>query len=192
MQSRSCSRDASRRSSAVFLAVFLLCTAGLGGQEISLTVTRDRLLVSARIVFRWEKQEELFSTLREGLESRITFTVRAFERKTGLLAVLGDRLLAERTIARSAFFNFLDGTYVVEDDAGGRAIYTDLEALLKGFFTIDAAALVRLRPERLAPCYVMARAQFEPVRLMPPLTIVSLAGAAATSATPWVRAEMPK
>ena len=174
------------------LLVFLLCAAGLGGQEISLTVTRDGLLVSARIVFRWDKQDELFSTLREGLESRISFTVRAFERKTGLLAVLGDRLLVERTIARSAFFNFLDGTYVVEDEAGGRVIYSDLEALLKGFFTVETAALVRLRPERLAPCYVMARAQFEPVRLMPPLTIVSLAGAAATSSTPWVGAEMPR
>jgi hypothetical protein len=39
--------------------------------------------------------------------------------------------------------------------------------------------------------YAIARAQFEPVRLMPPLTLVVLAGAAATSTTPWTRKELP-
>jgi hypothetical protein len=207
MQSRICSRTASRRNSGgdsrvsrvgfaprlgLLLALLLLAAADLGAQDLSLTVSRDSLLVSAGIVFRWDRQAELFSTLREGLESRITFTLRAFEKTPGMFAFLGDRLLAERTIARSAFFNFLDGTYVVEDDAGARATYTDLGALLKGFFTVEKTALARLRPERLAPCYVVARAQFDPVRLMPPLSIVSLAGAAATHTTAWVREEMPK
>ena len=201
MQSKSSSRDASRRSNAgrgaeptrpAILALLLLAAAGLGAQDISLTVSRDRLLVSAEIVFRWDRQAELLATLREGLESRITFTLRAYEKTPGFFAFLGDRLLAERTIARSAFFNFLDGTYVVEDDAGARATYIDLGALLKGFFTVEKMALARLRPEHLAPCYVVARAQFDPVRLMPPLSIVSLAGAAATHTTAWVREEMPR
>ena len=122
----------------------------------------------------------------------MTFTLRAFEKTPGFFAFLGDRLLAERTIARSAFFNFLDGTYVIEDDAGARATYIDLGALLKGFFTVEKMTLARLRPEHLAPCYVVARAQFDPVRLMPPLSIVSLAGAAATHTTAWVREEMPR
>lgn len=201
MQSKSSSRDASRRSNAgrgaeptrpAILALLLLAAAGLGAQDISLTVSRDRLLVSAEIVFRWDRQAELLATLREGLESRITFTLRAYEKTPGFFAFLGDRLLAERTIARSAFFNFLDGTYVVEDDAGARATYIDLGALLKGFFTVEKMTLARLRPEHLAPCYVVARAQFDPVRLMPPLSIVSLAGAAATHTTAWVREEMPR
>ena len=34
-------------------------------------------------------------TLRDGLESRITFTVRLYERRTGLAAILGDALLDE-------------------------------------------------------------------------------------------------
>ncbi len=192
MQSRNSSRTASRRSRTVLLALLLLSAAGLGAQSLSLTVARDSLLVSAGIVFGWERQDELLATLGEGLESRITFTLRAFEKTPGFFAFLGDRLLAERTIARSAFFNFLDGTYVVEEDAGARATYTDLGALLKGFFTVENAALARLRPEHLSPWYVVARAQFEPVRLMPPLSIVSLAGAAATHTTAWVRKEMPR
>jgi hypothetical protein len=200
-QSRSCSRTGSRRSSLgrvgvaprpAILALLLLCAAGLDAQAISLTVTRNSLLVSAGIVFSWDKQEELLATLREGLESRITFTLRAYEKTPGLFAFLGDRLLAERTIARSAFFNFLDGTYVVEEDGGARATYTDLGALLKGFFTVQNVRLARLRPEHLAPFYVVARAQFEPVRLMPPLSIVSLAGAAASHTTSWARQEMPR
>jgi len=52
-------------------------------------------------------------------------------------------------------------------------------------FGSDATAAERRR------LYVTARAQFEPVRLMPPLTLIGLAGAAANVATPWVRRDAP-
>ena len=46
----------------------------------------------AGAAFRWDREEELASTLREGLESRIIFTLRVFEKSPGLLSLLGDRL----------------------------------------------------------------------------------------------------
>jgi hypothetical protein len=195
---KSSSRTASRRSELPRLLplplLLLLALAALpaAGQGLSLSVSREGPLVRAGVVFRWDREQELFSTLREGLESRITFTLRAFEKSPGLLSLLGDRLLAEKTVARSAYFNFLDNTYVVEEADGARAAYTDLGALLKGFFSVPSASLLVLGSARRGPCYVTARAQFDPVRLMPPLTIVSLAGAAATTTTPWVRAEIPR
>jgi hypothetical protein len=189
--SRSSSRTASRRSELLLVLLLALPAAGLAGQELSLSLLREGAFVRAAAVFRWDREAELTSTLREGLESRITFTLRAFEKNRGLLALLGDRLLAETTLARSAYYNFLDGTYVVEAADGTRVSYAEVGTLLPGFFSVRGVTVLGARPGRRAGWYVAARVQFEPVRLMPPLTIVSLAGAAATHTTEWVRAEVP-
>jgi len=186
------SKAASRRSRLLLALLFALSAVGLACQDLELSVRRDGPLVRAAAVFRWDREEELLSTLREGLESRITFTLRAFERSAGLLSLLGDRLLAEKTVARSAYFNFLDGTYIVEESDGARAAYTDLAALLTGFFSARGVALPVPRQARRGPCYVSARVLFEPVRLSAPLSIVSLAGAAVSHTSAWVRAEIPQ
>ena len=107
-------------SSSVLLLA--LPAAACEGQELSLSLLREGTVVRAAAVFHWDREEELSSTLREGLESRITFTLRVFEKSRGLLALLGDRLLAETTLARSAYYNFLDGTYVVEEADGTRVV----------------------------------------------------------------------
>jgi hypothetical protein len=134
--------------------------------------------------------EELVSSLRQGLESRITFTARVYERRHGLLPFRGDRMLAERRVSHSAFWDFLDERFVVETDTGTRVSFGSVDELLRGFFTLSAIPLYNGRAPRAA-LYVMARAQFEPVRLMPPLTLVSIVGRAATYTSPWARRDAP-
>jgi hypothetical protein len=79
----------------------------------------------------------------------------------------------------------------VEEGNKPQRTYARPDELIRGFFALeevfgsDATAAERRR------LYVTARAQFEPVRLMPPLTLIGLAGAAANVATPWVRRDAP-
>ncbi|HSV93397.1 MAG TPA: hypothetical protein VLH81_09990 [Desulfobacterales bacterium] len=136
-------------------------------------------------------------TLRDGLESRITFTVRLYERRAGLAALFGDALLDEINVSRVAFYDTLAGRFVVEQD-GEPAAYADGPSFADGFFNLhgltldggtraggeDAAARARTR-------YVAARAQYDPVRLSPPLTILTLFGVAARATTPWARRDVP-
>jgi hypothetical protein len=194
---KSSSRTGSRRSRPGRLLPALAALLALAGppaaaQALSLAVQRDDLVVGADAFFRWDKGGELAAALREGLESRITFTLRVFETAPGLRGLLGDRLLAERTVTRSAYYNFLDTDFVVEDSGGARLSFTALEDALEAFFTVRAGALLILRPGQAGRCYAAAQARFDPVRLMPPLTIVSLAGAGGRVTTPWVRAEIPR
>jgi hypothetical protein len=153
-------------------------------------VSRDGMVVRADAVFRWEREEEVAATLREGLESRITFTLRAWEKGRGIASLLGDRLLAETSVTRSAYPDVLEGTYTIEEADGARSSYRDPAALMRQFFSATGVTLRLPEDSRGRPSYVTARVLFEPVRLMPPLTIVSIAGAAATHTTPWVRAEI--
>jgi hypothetical protein len=140
--------------------------------------------------FRWARTEEVVDSLRRGLESRITFTTRLYERRRPAFAFAGDRLVAERTVVRSASWDFLEQVFVVEEGSGQKT-YTDPADLIRGFFSLVETFPLSSSDTMRRPLYVAARARFEPVRLMPPLTLVGLAGAAASVTTPWVRRDAP-
>ena len=198
MQLKNSSRDGSRRSragrpAAALLAVALVAlgSAPAPAQAVELSLATRASTLLAHVSFRWDRMSELTSSLRAGMESRITFTVRLYEKKKRIVPFTGDRLVTERTVARSAFWDFLDGSCVVESENGQRLSYAGTEELLQGFFTLAELDLPGQSSAERSRLYVTARAQFEPVRLMPPLSLVSLTGRAATSTTPWVRQEAP-
>ncbi len=191
--SRSSSRTGSRRSDARLLfalaALALLAAAPLAAQSVDLEVNRRGAVLATTLHFRWPRTAELMASLRQGLESRITFTVRLYEqRRPALLS--RDRLLSQQIVSRSVFWDFLDGVFVVERDGGGQKTYGDDASLLEGLFGLDEVFPVSTVGMTRRTLYVSARAQFEPVRLMPPLTLVGLVGAASTVATPWVRRDV--
>jgi len=200
MPSNSSFRTASRRNEARIAragAVVVLAALGaLAGipraaaQSLDLAVTVRQDTVRASLSFSWNREAALISSLRDGLESRVVFTMRVYQKRTGFLPFPRDRLLAETTIARSAFWDFLDRKFVVESDDGARTAYETPNELLRAFLSVKDYPVYRgSAPPRTR--YVSARAHIEPVRLMPPLTIVSLAGTAASYTTPWKREETP-
>ncbi len=202
--SRSCSTIASKRNRVAFgsrkavafgfvLACMLHWGAAAAGQAqaIELSVAPRGGFIAASLSFRWARADEVIDSLRAGLESRITFTTRLYESRRPAFSFAGDRLLFERTVARSAFWDFLDQVFVVEEEGIPQKTYTDPRELVRGFFALDEVFTVDMASAVRRRLYVTARAQFEPVRLMPPLTLISLAGAAANVATPWVRREAP-
>lgn len=195
--SRSCSTIASKRNRpralclAAFSLLLLAPAVTCRAQAIELSVTPHGGLLTASLSFRWAGAEEVIDSLRKGLESRITFTLRLYEKRRPAFSFAGDRLLSERTVVRSAFWDFLDHVFVVEGEDGVQKTYTDPAELLRGFFALDEVFGFDNTAAARRRVYVSARAQFEPVRLMPPLTLIGLTGAAATVATPWVRREAP-
>ncbi len=195
MRSRGCSRTASWRTDAAraALAVLLLGAAlPLGAQSVDLSVGVRNGIVSANVTLRWERQEQLVSSLRDGLESRITFTVRLFRGRPSPFPFLGESLVVERRVSRNAYFDVLEQKFAMESEDGSRTLFERPEALVSEYLhlpalPLGAAPLAARGAERHS---VAARVQFEAVRLMPPLGIVSFAGAAASYTSPWVRKEV--
>ena len=146
-------------------------------------------------VFLSGGSDGLPATLRDGLESRISFRLRCYERRPGLSGLLGDELLAERVVNRVAFYDGFDRRFVVETD-GESASYADEAGFLTAFFALHG---VELAGAGRAPAasggtpsrYVAAMAQYDPVLLSPPLTILTLFRVAARLTTPWVRRDVP-
>ncbi|HET6486190.1 MAG TPA: hypothetical protein VFH83_07205 [Spirochaetia bacterium] len=158
---------------------------------MDLTVSRRSGALHAGVRFHGGPVDALAGSLRDGLESRITFTIRLYERRAVPFLFGSDRLVMERTVVRSALWDFLDQSFVVESDTGTRSSYATVDALLEGFFTLPDMVLPAPASSQGPRRYVVARAQFEPVALAPPLSLVTLVGAAATDTTPWARQEAP-
>jgi hypothetical protein len=194
--SKSSSRTVSRRSrpvrhGALTVALLLVATAIAPAQSLDLSASGSNGPTSVRLAFHWNQNAILIKSLRAGLESRINFTIRLYEARRGWWPFGGDKLLVEKSITRNAYRDRLDEKFTVEQDDGTRRTYAGSDELLAGFFTIDNVMLAPISLAHGRPLYVVARAQFEPVQLMPPLTIVSLVGTTASVATPWVRRDLP-
>jgi hypothetical protein len=191
--------DAGRWPGALCMLAAVLLGAGLpaggparlGAQAIELSMGSGGGFLTASLSFRWTRSEEVIASLHRGLESRITFTTRLYEARRPVFSFAGDRVLAEKTVTRSAFWDFLDQVFVVEEDGTGQKTYQDPDELIRGFFSMEETFGYAPSGSSGRPLYLAARAQFEPVRLMPPLTLIGLAGAASTITTPWVRREVP-
>jgi hypothetical protein len=186
--------------------------------------------VRADVTFSTGGVDDPAASMRDGLESRITFTLRCYEHRPGLAGLFGDALLVQRTVVRAAFYDFFDRRFVVEQD-GQRTSYADEAGFLAAFFTLGDVEILPAatgprsgdRTDRgaagsryvaaellpaagapgsgsrteagrgtLRPRYVAARAQYDPVRLSPPLTILTLFGVATRHTTPWVRRDVPQ
>jgi hypothetical protein len=142
---------------------------------------------SLDVAFKWDRERELVAALRDGMESRITLTLRLCARRAAFLPLLADAVIAEKSLSSVAFFDFLDKRFVVESETGGRRVFDEPEEMVRGFFSWKGVAL-GAHPGAERP-YLCARVQFDPVCLIPPLAIVSLAGAAGTYTSPWIRRE---
>lgn len=191
MPSRSFSTTVLKKSRAALVGGLVLLAAlaarPAAAQTVDLAVSAGRGGVTANVLFHWPRTPELVDSLRKGLESRITFTVRLYQKRRRGFFFSQDRLLAERVVVRSVFWDYLDGVFVVEQDGARPTTYTDPDLLIDGFFGLQQVLPYPATELDLRRASVSARAQFEPVRLMPPLTLVGLVGAAATVATPWAR-----
>ena len=131
-------------------------------------------VVRADVAFSAGDADDPAATLRDGLESRITFTLRCYRRLTGLAGLFGDRLLTERTVVRVAFYDVLDRRFVVEQD-GARASYADEDAFRAAFFTLRGIELAPAAPPRAGEATGTAAARY----------------VAARYSTPWVRGAVP-
>jgi len=205
---RSSSTAASRRSSAralattvgalgavtwapLVLALLVLSAPAGRAQALDLSTVSAGGSVNAAVSFRWARPDQVIDSLRRGLESRITFTVRLYERRQPAFAFAGDRQVAERTEVRSAFWDFLGQAFVLEEEGRPQSAFTDADELVRRFFSVEESFPATRAGADNGRLYVAARARFELVRLMPPLTLVGLAGAAASVTTPWVRRDAP-
>jgi hypothetical protein len=148
--------------------------------------------------------ESLLSSLRDGLTSEIVFQFRLYREQKGLGSLFGDRLIREETIVRQAGLDVFDRDFIMRSDRGEFFRFQEGEAFARQFFRMEGCDLGELavgtpvfvageaRSSRgAAPAYyILARIRYSPVRLVPPLNIISLFTRRTAVITRWVEAQL--
>jgi hypothetical protein len=181
------------KGSALLLPLLILLLSldseAASGQGIELRLGTSGNTIRADVVFQWERKEELLRFVRGGLGSRVEFLFRIQEKRHTILPFFQEALVSETSLARSASFDIFSDEYSVSSEREGKAVFATADDFLRYFFSVrDCAVLNGLRSGTSYAVAVQVR--LTPIRLVPPLNIISLFGGMATFTSPWVRQEV--
>lgn len=156
-------------------------------RQAVLSVTSDQTLVRAALRLDDPKAREVLASMREGLKAEILFQLRLYRRQKGLFSFLGDRLIVEKRLSQVSYFDIFEGRYVIQGQGREPAAYGDADEFLRAFCTLPEYELAQLPGGDPAEYYVLARIRLTPVKMVPPLNIITLLFPETAFSTPWLR-----
>jgi hypothetical protein len=204
-----CSKQNSRRSEAktpVIPILLLLVSTFVSGQEARLdAAVRGRRVygtveyldsnfaergVSAFAERGVSASQAVLASLWDGLRAEITFQLRLYRRSSGVFAFLGDRLLRERQVYQVASFDFYENRYKILRDNRITSEYAAETEFMDAFFSLPEIDLGEINTDDGGDYYLLARVRMMPVKIIPPLNIITLFSTDTVFTTPWVEAEL--
>lgn len=151
-------------------------------------VSEDPYTVRYSLTARDMPAERVLDNIRQGLRSRITFTIRVLREVHGISRIFGDRPLAESRVYIEARLDPFSGRYVLTDNRGTVTRYEDSHSMMKAFFSLDDVSVPAV-DEREA--YVIGRSRLEITRLLEPLSLLMPFMSDLIVTTPWSRLRLP-
>lgn len=196
-----CSKQNSRRSEAktpVIPILLLLVSTFVSGQEARLhAAVRGRRVygtveyLDSNFAERGvSASQAVLASLWDGLRAEITFQLRLYRRSSGVFAFLGDRLLRERQVDQVALFDFYENRYKILRDNRITGEYAAETEFLDAFFSLPEIDLGEINTGDGGDYYLLARVRMMPVKIIPPLNIITLFSTDTVFTTPWVEAEL--
>ena len=166
----------------------------LSAEETLLTaVAREgRVIVSAAL--SGVESEQIYSTFRkglleEGLKTEISYQFRLYRRDKSFFSFLGDKVIAEKKIIKTAYLDIYERVFIIEVNEEKKVLLYE-EDFLRSFFKAEDVQIGRLSSRESKEHYVLARISFSPVRLVPPLNMISLLYKKTAVVTRWTEAEI--
>ena len=135
-----------------------------------------------------DPKEAIVESLEAGHRAEVHYEARIYRRTTGLNRLFGDRLVAEEKVVYEARWDEFNSRYVVVVDEEFERSFTDADDLISFLLILDSH-IISLPKESSDAIYLMCRAQIEPIRLVPPLTLLAVVVPKFRMSTPWRRTE---
>ena len=154
---------------------FLLCffpPTSTYAQDLWLAQQVEDQHVIVSTGFICECDAEVYQSIEKGLKAEIVYQIRLYEQGKGFFSLWGGRLVEEIKQTYKAFKDIFENAFVVETSEGETRVFRDWENFIKAFFTLSDISF--LLPERDKEYYILARIQLSPVKLVPPLDLITL------------------
>ena len=188
------SKTASRRT-RLLLGIVLLClvpSAALGAAgtaNIALEHSRENLIVHLRA----ENLDiaAVRTTLRDGGNARINFSIRVYRLRSGIAALLGDTLLYEHTRTFVATSDLFSSDYLIRTSGGnGEQRFSSFRDFIAAF-TSTRHRIAREQLPGGGKLVIKCRVELISRELVPPFTLLRPIVPGIEQSTPWQSARIP-
>jgi len=146
--------------------------------------------VYAAVEYSDSHNQEVLASLWDGLRAEITFQLRLYRRNQGFFAFLGDRLHSEKRVSQVASFDFFENRYKIQRDGRIVGAYASEAKFLDAFFSLPRTEIAELDGGIEEDHYLMARVRMMPVKIIAPLSIITLFSSESSFATPWIEVDL--
>ena len=129
--------------------------------------------------------EKILDSLQNGHKAEIRYQIKAYREVSGIRKVLGDQLVGEKTLTYVARKDLMDGSYKV-------TINNDIELSLAqetdftDFFLTLNREDVDVQTDTLEGIYILCRYRIQPIKLVAPLTLLTLVWPKFVSTSEWI------
>ncbi|NOY10333.1 MAG: hypothetical protein GXP33_15980 [Spirochaetes bacterium] len=140
----------------------LISSAGIYGEKI---------LVSAEL--EPKDYSEVVKTMRDGLRPEIFYQFRLYKKQHGIMALLGDKLVYEDNLVYTGSYDLYEKRFFLKVKDDGEYTFIKSRNFLKYFFKLHNYSLSYSIKGNVSDYYLISRVKYIPVKLVPPLNIVS-------------------
>ncbi|MCF7929427.1 MAG: DUF4390 domain-containing protein [Spirochaetales bacterium] len=182
MQWQNSSRTASKRNKRVrillytvlFLVLQILPAAALHAAHTRLDISPTDRGLYIDLDFHSGESGRILRSLQAGMSSRIFFQIRVYEHKEGLADIFGGRLVMEAEPKHILRFDPFLESYLIERSYGKTLHFAAPAPAISAFLRLEDYPIPLYAGENRRRREVRTRIILEPIRLIPPLHILSL------------------
>jgi hypothetical protein len=158
----------------VLIIYFFFFSLIIYAQEVLLSVDSENYNIFVSSKLQSYDFNEVLDSLNNGFEAEIFFEFRLYEKATGFLSFLGDKLIIEEKPFYIAGIDIFENTYIITTHDNEVFSYDTETEFIKNFFRITSYPIPGSIWEEDKEFYVLARIQLNHVKLVPPLDLISL------------------
>jgi hypothetical protein len=152
------------RSAPVFTFLLLLGVVNVGAQNIKIAFSFG--------VDNYSKSK-ILDSLSDGHRSEVRYEFRLLREARGLGKIFGDRLVKEDVLSYVARWDAFDEKFVVVVDGSAERSFDDSDGFLAFFLAVRNRTMI-VADGLDDGDYLLCRWRIQPVKLVPPLTLMTI------------------
>ena len=182
--------DSKKIEFALLLLLLISRTAQAQSLRVSVEHFPAESSVSLACLVVDAPEGELWESVDQGFQVEVLYTLRLYRKSTGLFRFLGDKIIEDAEAARIGEYDPFTGLYLIHDTFSGGTLHSDdRESFFSKLLRIEGIRFEIPREE--ASYYILAEARISPIKLKPPLTILSIFPKRNRHQTDWTRIPVP-
>lgn len=129
-------------------------------------------------------EDAIMESLMDGHRSEVRYEIRVYRKASGFRRLFGNRLIKQEETVYVARWDALDERYIVLIDGIREEWFESSQPFLRFFLSLSEYSMP-VPSEMAENDYLVCRSRIQPIKLVPPLTLLTLIKPELLIVSPW-------